>query len=76
MLLAVAGAGLVQAIVVFLGVMIVFGILWWVTGYLVSLWGLPDIVTKVVYSLLILVLIVFLIDLVMTICGGPRLITW
>jgi hypothetical protein len=69
-------AGVVQSVVIFLGVLVCVGIVWWATGWIVGTWGLPDIVSKAIYSVLVLVLVVFLIDLVMAITGGPRVVPW
>ena len=75
-MLALAADGLLHLVIVFLGVLVCFGILWWATDWVVTTWKLPDIVPKVVRSVIVLVLVIFLIDLISAICGGPKLLIW
>lgn len=62
-------SGLARTVMIVLVLFIVGAVLWWATGYLVALWALPPIVSKVVLTLLIIGGVILLCDLLMSLLG-------
>lgn len=68
----IAGSGLLGLLITIIVVGLVFYLLYWLLGQI----GLPEPFNKVALVILALVAVVFLIDVVMGISGGPRVFRW
>ncbi len=61
---------LVYAVLAIIGIAIVLGILWWLVNWLAKEWALPEIIIKLVRTLIVVASALFAIFIIIWIFGG------
>ncbi len=68
----IAGAGLIQALIWLIIIGCIFGLLWWLIGYI----GLPAPFDKVARVVVAIVAVLLLVNFLLGIAGGTPFVRW